>query len=314
MISEIDEFMDYLRVEKNSSLKTVNSYNTDLMLLYKFLIGDFNDSKNYNYEINVIIKDDDVFIDSISKFDLISFIEYSYDSGLKKSYSERRIASIKSFFRYLHNRDRIKTNPAERLVYPKKESRLPKFLYLEQINAIINFKLESLIDFRDRALLETFYSTGCRVSELCSADVADCDFENSRLKVTGKGSEDRIVFLTGSAVSHLKRYFFERTKIYGRPSGPLFINSKGGRITERGIFNIVSKRAKDAGYPGVTPHTLRHSFATELLDQGADIRAVQEMLGHKNLSTTQIYTHTTKSRLKKIYEKYHPHSGKKKKD
>ena len=151
MISEIDEFMDYLRVEKNSSLKTVNSYNTDLMLLYKFLIGDFNDSKNYNYEINVIIKDDDVFIDSISKFDLISFIEYSYDSGLKKSSIERRIASIKSFFRYLHNRDRIKTNPAERLVYPKKESRLPKFLYLEQINAIINFKLESLIDFRDRA-------------------------------------------------------------------------------------------------------------------------------------------------------------------
>ncbi|MCU0847908.1 MAG: tyrosine-type recombinase/integrase [Spirochaetes bacterium] len=295
-------------------MKTVNSYNTDLILLYKFLTGDFHDIKNYNYEINAVIEDDDVLIDSISKSDLISFIEFSYDSGLKKSSIERRIASIKSFFRYLYNRDTIKFNPSEKLIYPKKESRLPKFLYLEQINAIIDFTPEGLIDFRDRALLETFYSTGCRVSELCSADVSDCDFENSRLKVTGKGSEDRIVFLTCSAVFHLKKYFFERTKIHGRPSGPLFINSKGGRITERGVFNIVSKRAKDAGYPGVTPHTLRHSFATELLDQGADIRAVQEMLGHKNLSTTQIYTHTTKSRLKKIYEKYHPHSGKKKKD
>ena len=163
-------------------------------------------------------------------------------------------------------------------------------------------------------MLETFYSTGARVSELCSADVDGSLISTAaRLKVMGKGSEERIVFLTegtrGRMPARISRGTEARSS--GPRSGPLFVNNRGGRITVRGVYDIVVKRSRDAGmHDRVSPHTLRHSFATELLDQGADIRAVQEMLGHKNLSTTQVYTHTTKERLKKVFNRFHPHAGK----
>jgi len=309
MIAEIDQFMDYLYYEKNSSENTLNSYNIDLIQLYKFLIGDFRENSIYDYEIDVICNHEDVLIDSVGSDDIKSFIEFLYDSGKKRITIERKIAAIKSFFKFLFNRNIIQDNPASELIYPKKESRLPRFLYLKQIDSILNFTPKSFIDFRDKAVIELFFSTGARVSELSSADIDDLDIESKRLKVYGKGSVERVVFLTDAVSGSILQYFNARKEKFREISGPLIVNNRGTRITSRGIFNIVVKRAENSGLNiRVSPHTLRHSFATEMLNRGADIRAVQEMLGHKHLSTTQVYTHTTKESLKRVYNKFHPHS------
>ncbi|MCP4133553.1 MAG: tyrosine-type recombinase/integrase [bacterium] len=312
MLVEIDLFMNYLLFERNAAEKTAESYNRDLLQVYRFFMGDFRDDpvyEQFDYDVDVIIEDDDVTVESIDRDDIISFVEYSYDRGLKRSSIERKIAAIRTFFKFLHLKEIIEKNPAMSIPFPKKESRLPKFLYLKDIAAILNFESETFIDFRDRAILETFYSSGARVSELGSADIVSLDQESNRLRVMGKGSEERIVFLTGETAAAIRRYLHERKKKFGELTEPLFVNNRGGRITVRGIYDIVVKRAKAAGlFEKVSPHTLRHSFATEMLNQGADIRAVQEMLGHKNISTTQVYTHTTKERLKKVYNKFHPHA------
>ncbi len=308
MIAEIDQFMSYLRNEKNSSEKTLEAYGMDLNQFCRFLCGDFGPDIRERYEVRVAVEHDDIPVFSIGSEDITAFIEFSYDCGLKRSSIERRIAALRSFFNFLFNKGHIQKNPAIKIGYPKKESRLPKFLHLNQIEAVLDFELKSFIDYRDRAILETFYSTGARVSELCSADMSDVDFRSNRLKVLGKGAEERIVFLTDGTSAVLRRYLAERGKKFRTVSDPLFVNNRGGRITERGVYDIVVKRARAAGmHDRVSPHTLRHSFATELMDRGADIRAVQEMLGHKHLSTTQVYTHTTKDRLRKVFEKFHPH-------
>jgi site-specific recombinase XerD len=314
MIAEIDQFMSYLRNEKNSSEKTLESYGRDLSQFGRFICGDFGPGVREKYEVRAAVDHDDVRVVSIESDDITAFIEFSYDCGLKRSSIERRIATIRSFFNFLFNKGHVQKNPALKIGYPKKESRLPKFLHNNQVEAVLDFEPKSFIDHRDRAVLETFYSTGARVSELCSADVSDVDFDSNRLKVLGKGAEERIVFLTDGTGAALRRYLAERRKKFKSVSEPLFVNNRGGRITQRGVYDIVVKRARAAGMlDRVSPHTLRHSFATELLDRGADIRAVQEMLGHKNLSTTQVYTHTTKERLRKVFETYHPH-GKKTKE
>ncbi len=310
MTAEIDQFMRYLGSEKNSSEKTLEAYGRDLRQFNRFLCGDPGPEVRDRYEVRAAVVNDDVPIASIGGDDITAFIEYSYDCGLKRSSIERRIAALRSFFSFLFNKGYIEQNPAVKIGYPRKESRLPGFLHLNQIEELLDFKLETFIDFRDRAVLEAFYSTGARVAELCSADIADVDFSSKRLRVTGKGSEERIVFITDGAAALLRRYFAERKNKFGSLGDPLFVNNRGGRITVRGVYDIVVKRARAAGLlERVSPHTLRHSFATELLDRGADIRAVQEMLGHKHLSTTQVYTHTTKERLRKVFEKFHPHSG-----
>jgi len=311
MTAEIDHFLSYLANEKNSSEKTRESYGRDLLQFYRFLCGDCGKDIREKYGVRAVVENDDIPVDRIGTDDITAFIEFLYDEGRKRSSIERKIATLRSFFGFLFNRGFIGTNPAARVGYPKKESRLPKFLHLNQIERLLDFELKGFIDFRDRAILETFYSTGARVSELCLADMADLDFDSGRLKVYGKGADERIVFLTAGTIDAIRGYLAERIKKFGSVSDPLFINNRGGRITVRGVYDIVAGRAREAGLVGrVSPHSLRHSFATELLNQGADIRAVQEMLGHKHLSTTQVYTHTTQARLRKVFEKYHPHSGK----
>lgn len=310
MTAEIDQFMRYLGNEKNSSNKTLEAYGRDLRQFYRFLCGDFGPDLREKYEVTAPILDDDVPIASIGSNDITAFIEFSYDCGLKRSSIERKIAALRSFFAFLFNKGYLEKNPAVKIGYPRKETRLPRFLHFNQIEEVMVFEVKTFIDYRDRALLETFYSTGARVAELCAADTADVDFTANRIRVTGKGSEERIVFLTDGTAGMLQRYFLERKRKFGVLGDPLFVNNRGGRITVRGMYDIVVKRARAAGLlERVSPHTLRHSFATELLNRGADIRAVQEMLGHKHLSTTQVYTHTTKERLKKVFEKFHPHGG-----
>ena len=310
MTAEIEQFMAYLGSEKNSAAKTLEAYNRELHQFYLFLAGDSGEDVRDRYEVRVPVVDDDIPIEAIGSGDITAFIEFSYDRGMKRSSIERRIAALRTFFTFLFNKGYLEKNPAIKIGYPKKEMRLPKFLHLNQVEALLEFEPATFLDFRDRAVLETFYSTGSRVAELCAADVADLDFTSNRLRVTGKGSEERIVFITDGTAATLRRYLEERKRRFGALGDPLFVNNRGGRITVRGVYDIVSKRARAAGLlDRVSPHTLRHSFATELLNRGADIRAVQEMLGHKHLSTTQVYTHTTKERLRKVFEKFHPHSG-----
>ncbi len=305
MVHEIDAFLTYLDVERNAAPKTREAYSRDLNEFTCFLLGHFEG----DYEIGVVVHDDDVKIESICREDIRSFLEYGYDRGLRKSTIERKVAALKTFFDFLYRRDYITKNPAEKISYPRKGKRLPKFLHNKEILEILDFPLETLIDYRDRAILETLYASGCRVSEIAGADRPDLDLDGKRLKVFGKGREERFVFLTDDAVKSLAMYIRERKKKFGSSDGPLFANCRGMRLTVRGIFYIVTRRFRQAGHiEKLGPHTFRHSFATELLNEGADLRAVQEMLGHKSLSTTQKYTHTTTAGLKKLYDRSHPHA------
>jgi len=314
MYPEIDRFSDYIRVEKNYSLKTVEEYQRDLWQLCDFLTGTGLPAEyNGYYELDCSLVNGEPLISTITINDLRDFFDYCYQRGLKKASIERKIASIKSFFLYFYRSNIIESNPAGRLTFPKRESRLPKFLNLKEYEALMEFPVNSLFDARDRALISLFFSTGCRISELQASSLNDLDMNSGRLKVTGKGSSERIVFLTDEARGCMNAYMKLRLEKYGKVSGPIFINRFGTKITVRGMYDIVIKRGKAAGLSHkLTPHTLRHSFATELLNRGADIRAVQEMLGHSSLSTTQVYTHTTKDRLKKVYDNCHPHADVKK--
>ncbi len=312
MVNEIDQFLQYLECEKNSSRMTIESYNDDLLQFYNFLAGrGIDENIDYSvYSVDVIIKDDDIDIASIGQNSITAFIEYCYDRGMKKSSISRKIACLRSFFRFLYNNDIISRNPAIKIHFPKKGRQIPKFLFYNQIEELLSFPVNGFLGTRDRALLEVFYSSGARVSEIASAEMENLYLDGGSLKVIGKGGDERTVFLTDESVRWLKKYFAMRKEKFGSIDGPLFVNSRGRRITVRGIFYIIVKRSREAGLlQGISPHTLRHSFATELLNQGADIRAIQEMLGHKNLSTTQIYTHTTKERLREVYDAFHPHSS-----
>lgn len=314
MYPEIDTFSDYIRIEKNYSLKTVEEYQRDLWQLCDFLTGTgLPEEYNGYYELDCSIVNGEPSINTITINDLRDFFDYCYQRGLKKASIERKIASVKSFFLYLYRANILESNPAGRLTFPKRESRLPKFLYLKEYETLMDFPVHDLFDARDSALISLFFSTGCRIAELQAASISDLDMNAGRLKVTGKGSRERIVFLTDEARECMNRYLKLRSEKYGKPAGGIFLNRFGKTITVRGMYDIIIKRGKAAGLSHkLTPHTLRHSFATELLNRGADIRAVQEMLGHSSLSTTQIYTHTTKDRLKKVYDNCHPHADVKK--
>ncbi len=310
MFSEIDSFLSYLRYEKNYSDHTMDAYSIDLNQFSDFILKEISFEETA-YELSAIVVNGDIEIESMKSNDLKSFVEFLFEEDYKKASIERKIALLRSFFKFLHNRNYIAQNPSLKLIYPKKESRLPNFLFFNEIQRITDFPKKKFIDFRDMTLLEVFYSSGARVSELSNSNINNLDIDSARLKVMGKGAEERILFLNETSLLNIQAYFRERVKKFGKLTEPLFVNNRGGRLTSRGIFDIIRGRAQNAGIAGkVTPHTLRHSFATEMLDRGADIRAVQDMLGHKNLSTTQIYTHTTKERLKKTYNEFHPHAKK----
>jgi len=310
MYPAIDSFIDYIRVQKNYSAKTAEEYQRDLWQLCDFLTGkNLPDEFRDYYELDCVTNDNEPVIRTITLSDLRDFLDYCFQRGLKKSSIERKVASLKSFFLFLYRSEVIEHNPAGRLIFPKRESRLPAFLYLKEYDALMDFRAEDLLSSRDRALISLFFSTGARISELQSALLSDLDLETGQLKVTGKGSVERILFLTSEASECISWYLALRRREFKVTDGPLFINKFGRAISIKGMYNIIIRRGKAAGLSHkLTPHTLRHSFATEMLNRGADIRAVQEMLGHRSLSTTQIYTHTTKERLKKVYEKCHPHA------
>ncbi len=296
----MESYLSYLETILNLSPATVKSYRSDLEQYFDYLGENSIDYKNP------------------SKNTGRGFVSFLSFSGLKPSSINRKISSVSKFYEYLVKNSISDFNPFGRVVHLKEEKRLPEHLQLDEIAKIRDYiagsEKNSFAIARNMALIDFLYSTGCRISEAVSLDIAGLHISEGTVKVKGKGNKERIVFLSKKAADSLIKYLDIRDSSGKNKSGteqPLFINSRGGRLTSRGAFYLIDNIISGAGISKkVSPHTLRHSFATHLVDQGADIRVVQEMLGHSSLSTTQVYTHVGISRLKEVYRNAHPHSRK----
>jgi len=299
MYSYIDSFCIYLRLEKNASERTVKSYQSD------FFDG-------ITYFSNVLNKQDY----SLKPKDINMALFRQYLALLREqkkagSTIARRISAWRSFYRFLCREGVIENNPLRRIITPKREKKLPAFLTEGEMKIILESPDSKVkIASRDVALLETLYSTGIRVSELVGINLEDIDFSRATIKVTGKGSRERIVPIGDYAKEALQFYIkYIRPGLLNRLklSNALFLNKNGGRLSDRGVRWLLKKYEKIVGLNKKTnPHVFRHSFATHMLDNGADLRSVQELLGHVRLSTTQIYTHLSRERIKRVYDKSHP--------
>jgi tyrosine recombinase XerC len=283
----IDKFIRYLEIEKNYSPHTILNYKLDLEDFKKFL-GDAEWEK-----IDYLV--------------LRKYLALLKEKNLRARTVGRRLSALRSFFKFLSREGLLKSNPILSLSSPKQEKHLPLFLTEEEVAKLIDSVFpksqKDEMGLRDRAILETFYSTGIRISELVGLSTEDIDPIGGVVKVMGKGKKERMVPIGDKAINAIRSYSEKKKK----ESDALFLNKNGKRISTRGVRNIVWKYLRRAGIrQGVSPHTLRHSFATHLLNRGADLRSVQELLGHVNLSTTQIYTHLTTERLKNVYDKAHP--------
>jgi len=283
----IEKFMRYLEIEKNYSQHTILNYRLDLEGFSKFLGA--------------------TEIEKVDYLTLRKYLAALKEKNLGSRSVNRHLSSLRSFFRFLTREGLLKTNPMLSVSSPKQDKHLPQFLTEDEVTKLIESAFpKNLLDergLRDRAILEAFYSTGMRISELVALNQEDIDFIGGIVKVMGKGRKERIVPIGERAIAVIRDYLKKRRK----QAEALFLNKSGRRITTRGVRNIVHKYIRFAGLKqGISPHTLRHSFATHLLNRGADLRSIQELLGHVNLSTTQIYTHLTTERLKTVYDKAHP--------
>jgi len=284
----VEKFIRYLEIERNASKHTLVNYSIDLKSLSEFL------------------KDEP--IEKVDYVVLRRYLASLKELKLSKVSIARKIASIRSFFKFLFREGIIKNNPASSLSTPKRDKHLPKFLDEKEIVLLLESPgKEDESGLRDAAILETLYSTGIRVSELVGLNIVSVDQIGGVIKVLGKGKKERIVPIGDRALQAIRDYLKKRRLAGGNDDRALFFNKNGGRLTDRSVRRIINKYIlKTSIQQKISPHTLRHSFATHLLDHGADLRSVQELLGHANLSTTQIYTHITTERLKSAYEKTHP--------
>lgn len=286
MKEQIDKFIRYLEVQRAASAHTVRAYRKDL--------AEFRDYvKKPPKEIDLI--------------DIRGFIALQIRSGLSKTTAGRRLGAVRSFLKYLYREGQITSNPARLVSSPKTPSHLPKFLTVDDAFALVE-KPEAIgfIPARDRAILELLYSSGLRVSEVAGLNVEDVNTKEGLVKVRGKGRKERIVPVGSKAVDAIKTYLVEKI-LLKRKDNALFLNRKGTPFSDRGIRRVVVKYARLIGINGqIGPHTLRHSFASHLLQGGADLRVIQELLGHSSLSTTQKYTHLDLTHLIDVYDKAHP--------
>jgi len=286
MVSLLEKFLKHLEIEKNYSDHTLLNYRLDLEEFFHFLGHDRVNDVDYP--------------------SLRRYLAELRVRQLRPRSVARKLSSLRTFFRYLQREGVIKKNPAALIMTPKLDKTLPHFLSEEEATKLIESPVEKKTsDLRDRAIFETLYSAGIRVSELVSLSIHDVDLIGNIIKVYGKGRKERMVPIGDKAVEAIQAYLDARQA----KSEAIFLNPSGKRITARSVRNIINKHIKKTAIQQkVHPHMLRHSFATHLLNHGADLRSVQELLGHVNLSTTQIYTHLTTERLKSVYDKAHPHA------
>jgi integrase/recombinase XerC len=299
MNSDISKFLRFMEIEKDASPHTLRAYRKDLEAFFSFVEKNSTD---------------------IEVGDIRGFIAHRLREGRKRSSVSRQLATLRSFFRFLHREGYINSNPARPVPNPKMQSRLPRFLTIDETFNLIE-KPEGIgfQNARDRAILELLYSSGMRVSEVARLEIDDINLREGLIKVKGKRKKERIVPIGTKAVEALKAYEIERA-LLRKDTAAYFLNRNGGRLTDRSIRRIVVKYSRETDEEGnplisgkVGPHTLRHTFATHLLESGADLRAIQELLGHSSLSSTQIYTHLNIDHIIKVYDSSHPLSRKNKK-
>lgn len=284
----IDDFENYLMFEKKYSQNTVNSYKEDLKKMDKALKKDFRVLNNK---------------------DIQNYIQNDL-KDLNTSSVSRTISTLKSLYKYLKINGQIKTNPVSNINTPKKAQKLPKVLSEDEVNNLLDINLKTDFDYRNKAMLELMYSSGLRVSELINLTLNDIDTKSAIVRVFGKGSKERVIPLDEYACEALDNYIlYHRYNLFKHgENNYLFLNNHGEKMTRQGFFKILQKLAKEKNIKtSFSPHTLRHSFATHLLKHGADLRSIQELLGHSDISSTQIYTHITNERLQNNYKEFHPH-------
>ncbi|MEG0259168.1 MAG: tyrosine recombinase XerC [Lysinibacillus sp.] len=289
----LEQFMLYVQVEKNFSIHTVREYESDLLEFLAFL-----ESEN--------IAD----LTSVEYIHARLFVTKLYDEKKARSSVSRKISSIRSFFRFLNRQFAIDDTAFRSLYHPKKEKRLPSFFYEEELEKLFEDNIdEDPKSLRNMAILELLYATGIRVSELTAISMKDVDFHYSIVRVMGKGRKERIIPFGQYANEAMKKYMDQARPIFMKNTNhqQLFVNMRGGELTPRGVRYILSEMIEKASlHTKIYPHMLRHTFATHLLNNGADLRTVQELLGHAHLSSTQVYTHVTKEHLRQTYMNAHP--------
>lgn len=294
MESFLKEYLAALKIEKNLSENTINSYKSDLISFLNFItqsgIDDLSDIKTTH---------------------ITSFFKLLKDAGLNETSAARYFSSLKGFFKHLYRSEYIKSNPVERISPPKISRKLPEVLNVREINLILEQpNVKDTIGLRDKAILELFYACGTRISELINIKVNDLFLSEEVIRVFGKGSKERLIPIGSSAIKWIIEYLRKSRPLLVKnikSENYLFLNQRGTKFSRMGIWKIVRQYVKQAGIEkNVHPHTFRHSFATHLIEGGADLRAVQEMLGHSDISTTQIYTHIDRDYIKLVHKKFHP--------
>lgn len=325
----IERFFQYLDSERNFSAHTIRGYAADLSQFSRFLLC-ANGSGRQADEVSGKGLDDlppieeldlarlEPLLLAVSPTDIRAFLAAMRSSELSKASVARKLATLRSFYKFLVRVEAVESSPVSVIRTPRQDRRLPKFLDVGQIDALFNAPdCSTVLGLRDRAILETIYSSGLRISELVGLNVEDLDEFSEALRISGKGKKQRLVPIGSQALEAIGRYLQSRGQLSkgpaasgkgrGRGYGPLFMGKTGMRIDPRSVRRKLDKYLLMAGIPlHISPHALRHSFATHMLSAGADLRSVQEMLGHESLSTTQIYTHLTTKRLREIYSKAHP--------
>lgn len=296
----LNNFLNYLRVGKNASANTLKSYSCDLIHLY-----------NYFKSKHGIAFNENAYWEYFNNHRLREYMVFLYENDLSRATIARRISALRSFVKFLCREGVLETNPFTNISSPRKVKRLPRFLYPSEINALLEKPdISHPLGKRDRMILEVLYATGIRVSELVGINLEDLDIQQSCIKIRGKGEKERIVLLGQNARKSIESYLVSARKDLLKNNlreNALVLNQKGKRLTARSVRNILNKYVEQAALKHkISPHIIRHTFATHLLNGGADLRSVQKLLGHERLSTTQIYTHLTKENLKAIHNKSHP--------
>ncbi|MBO6195210.1 MAG: site-specific tyrosine recombinase XerD [Bacilli bacterium] len=286
---ELYDYMNYLSLERQLSSNTIDGYKRDLYDFYKFT------NKSYN---------------NINKTDIIDYITYLNKKVGPKTIN-RHIVSIKNFFKYLEKNNIIKNNPTSDITGLKTPKKMPRVLSIEDVDKLLDIEVKDAYTSRNKAMLELMYSSGLRVSELLNLTLNNIDFDMNLVRIFGKGSKERIVPMSTIATKYLYEYInlYRNTLIKNNITDLIFLNSRGNKLSRQGFFKILKEIALEKGINReISPHVLRHSFATHLLNNGADLRSIQTMLGHENIETTQIYTHVSNNYVKKNYEEAHPRS------
>jgi integrase/recombinase XerC len=300
MLATIDRFLDYLRVSRRLSPHTVKGYSEDLLQFHDFLTGEGSSCADWS---------------KVEHRQIRAFLARLQEEGYARRSSARKLSAVRSFYRYLCRQGEVERNPTVGVTGPKLERRLPSHLLAPEIEAFLLAPDRSEPrGMRDAAILECLYSSGMRVSELVALNMDDLPDHGDTVRVLGKGQKERLVFLGRAAREAVAEYLaLGRPRLFAAGRAPdaeaLFLNKNGTRLTDRSVRTIVHRYIEEAALATqATPHTLRHSFATHLLENGADLRSVQELLGHASLATTQIYTHVTGEQLRKVYDAAHPRS------